>query len=207
MDSAIILFDLPVSSLGVQQAALLCENRVIDKKGGYVCFVTLRSVLESFTNSALAQVLQDSFLNTAMSVPLALLARLKGHSLKERVKPTEFTHHFLRKNPSLYHGFIGPTSGVGQAIIDQYGLNGVSFDHAQPMFSKDGSLEDWKIFLDRFQKNQISDDGEISRVVPDLVWISLKTPEQELWMNSIAPYAPDTLFIGVGDSLNALLKR
>src|SRR5690606_3404833 len=39
---------------------------------------------------------------------------------------------------------------------------------------------------------------------PRIVWVGLGAPKQELWLRSVSPLAPQTLFLGVGAAFDFL---
>lgn len=192
----VTLFDLPISRMGMEQLVANCSERLVSRRGGYVCFVNVHSLTESRSNPGLFFALKNSYMNAADGLPLVWLSKVLKAPVQSRVCGPDFTEYFLRKHSNLLHGFIGGSSGNGEALLKRYQLNGVSFETPHRPYTDENALDDWKEFT-RLSKEKLGS-------IPDLIWVGLGAPKQELWMQKVTHQAPNTLFFGIGAAFDFL---
>ena len=198
--SVTTILGVPISRLGFEDTIRLCEERVKKNAGGFVCFTNVHTVTESTHNADLRKSLGRAFLCAPDGLPLVWFSKLKMKKISERVCGPDFTPAFLTRFPNFHHGFIGGQPGQAKNIIARFALDGVSVDTPVRPFSRENAIDDWNQFLARFRAER--PDSQF----PDVVWIGLGAPKQELWMNTISPLAPSTLFFGVGAAFDFLTE-
>jgi N-acetylglucosaminyldiphosphoundecaprenol N-acetyl-beta-D-mannosaminyltransferase len=182
-----------VSRLGFTPALDACALRATQCKGGYVCFANVHTVTESLSDPALQEALNHSFLSVADGVPLVWASRLLGQPIQSRVCGPDFMAEFLRRFPDFTHGFLGGSPGQAEALVQLFRLN-QTVTYCPPFrpFAAKHAQEDWSQLISR------------SPQTPQIVWVGLGAPKQELWMASISKNAPETLFFGVGAAFDFL---
>lgn len=182
---------VPVSLVNMEMA---CEEVVRQHgmgRGGYCIFRDMNGVVGANDDSALMRAHQNAILVTPDGMPLVWLARLKGCKWVDRVYGPDFMLEFCRisTRTGLRHYFYGGAGSVLEKLIAQLrarfpDLN-VCGSYSPPMrpTSEATNLDD----IDRIRAAQ-----------PDIVWVGLGTPKQELWMQANSPYLDGVLLMGVG---------
>lgn len=193
--TSVAILDIPIARVGFEDALRLCQNRVAEKKGGYVCFANVHTVTESSKNPALAHALRSAFLSVADGVPLVWVSRWKKQAIPSRVCGPDFTREFLTQNTELPMGLIGGKPGLAQQLAQKFHLkNTVTYSPPMRPFSPENAKDDWENFLKLCPQNN----------PPAVVWIGLGAPKQELWAKTISEIAPHTLFFAVGAAFDFL---
>ena len=171
--------------------------RVIDdwltrrEAGRYVCVTGMHGVMESQKNPYIKQIHNqaDLVVPDGMSVVWAL--RWFGYTTTQRVCGPDFMLAVCRysEKKGYRHYFYGGAPGVWQELASALrrkcpGLQVVG--GYSPPFRPLTPEEDHAII----QKIQASR--------PDIIWVGLSTPKQEIWMAEHVEHFPGTVLIGVG---------
>jgi N-acetylglucosaminyldiphosphoundecaprenol N-acetyl-beta-D-mannosaminyltransferase len=198
MHCAVSLGGLAVSRSGLEGAVEACRARIAERAGGYVCFVNVHSLTEGTRHAGLREALAGAAIRFADGMPLVWLARLKGAPIESRVAGPDFMEAMLRAEPNLLHGFIGGPPGRADEIASRFCVPNVTYSPPLRDFSPEHAREDWNAFVARCQ-------GQ----VPDLVWVGLGAPKQEMWLREVSELAPRVTFFGVGAAFDflAVAKR
>ncbi len=195
LDSATVkILEVRVSRSGLGSALESCSRRGREGLGGYVCFANVHSVSESSWNPELRAALNGAYASLADGMPLVWTARLKGRPLASRVCGPDFMAAYLRQSRGGALGFIGGPPGQAERIAAEYGVRGVCYSPPMRPFSAASAREDWSRFLDLCG----------SAGPPEVVWVGLGAPKQELWMSEVSAIATQTLFFGVGAAFDFL---
>lgn len=188
------ILGIPVSRLGLREVIDFCMTRIQSKVGGYVCFTNVHSVMEAHDHPNVKQALRGSILAVADGVPLVWFSKLKAKPIHSRVCGPDFMDAFLRSHPEVGHAFIGGAPGQAEKLALTLAPGAACFSPPMRPFSPAAASEDWNTFL----------TGLGSRPKPNLVWVGLGAPKQELWMQTVGPLSPETLFMGVGAAFDFL---
>jgi len=186
---------LKISRLGFSGAMRECQNRIRLKQGGYFCFVNVHLVTEALSHPKLRGALEKADLLFADGVPLLWTSHLKKTPIESRVCGPDLMAAFL-KRPELgfRHGLIGGEPGIAEGLAKNFGIEAVCYSPPKRSFSPENAKEDWKNFRALCPKGW----------VPQLVWMGLGAPKQELWMHEVHSLSPETLFFGVGAAFDFL---
>jgi N-acetylglucosaminyldiphosphoundecaprenol N-acetyl-beta-D-mannosaminyltransferase len=92
------------------------------------------------------------------------------------------------------HGFIGGKPGIADRISTRYGVRSILYSPPMRGFSPQNAHEDWENFLALC----------LDRKPPQIIWVGLGAPKQELWIQEISKRAPEVLFFGVGAAFDFL---
>jgi len=182
---------VPVSLVNMDMA---CEEVIRHHRlgrGGYCVFRDMNGVVGANDDPALMRAHQNAILVTPDGMPLVWLARLKGCNWVDRVYGPDFMLEFCRISArmGLRHYFYGGTDSVIEKLIAQLlahfpGLE-ICGSYSPPMrpISEATNLDDVE---------------RIRAARPDIVWVGLGTPKQELWMQANSPHLDGALLMGVG---------
>lgn len=176
-----------ISALRFDEAVgLLLEARA-DSPRGYVCCATAHGVTLAQTDPALRRAYRNAWLNTPDGMPLVWL----GPSEVERVYGPDLLLATCDRGRSLglSHYFYGGGPGIAARLAGRLeerfpGLN-VAGTGTPPFRPLNGAE------VSAFQ-------AEMRRLRPDLLWIGLGAPRQEVFMAEHAAQIPAGALIGIG---------
>jgi len=196
--------------LGVRVDAVQMSNAVnqlrswIDApytKTRYVAVTGMHGVAESRQNQLFLQVLNSADLIVPDGMPLVWFGRMKGFPLKHRVCGSELMEEFCRITGNSYrHFFFGGAPGVAEKLAnllrEKYGVI-VAGSYSPPFRPMTPGEEQQLASL-------------VQQSAPDVFWVGLSTPKQELWMYQHRSSLKVPVMLGVGaafDMNSGGLKR
>lgn len=204
---SVLLFDIPVAKVTEDEAVAQIVARAKAPRGGRAAFVATLNV-DFVTNAVrgwpfggndeLWGYLRNADLVTADGMPIVLLSRLLRRALPARVTGADMVPKICRRAAeeglSVYvlggdgetvEAALGKLNGEGQK------LKVVGID---PAFVK----------LDEEQPEIVA---RINAAKPDILFVALGNPKQELWMGRNAAKLDAGVMIGVGGTFNFIAGR
>ena len=184
--------------LGVDIDALNMESTLAhivaflrEPRKGYVCVAGVHGVLEARRSSPIAEAYLASELNIPDGTPLAWVGRLQGHSTMECVTGPDLMLEIFRRPEFAHvtHFLYGGVEGVAAELRDRLTRDFPSVrivGAVTPPFHDLSSAEQ-----DHFV-------ATIAELKPDILWIGLGCPKQELFMSRYLPLLDTHLMFGVG---------
>jgi N-acetylglucosaminyldiphosphoundecaprenol N-acetyl-beta-D-mannosaminyltransferase len=175
------------------------EKLVDARQGGSVFTPNVDHVVKADRNDAFRRAYADASLSLADGMPLVWVGRLLGCPLPERVAGSDLVRPVLelaarrRWKVYLLGGGPGVAEQVSHLLAETIGVTVVGWDDAR-----------------------IADDGSdptgasIARAAaaqPDLVFVGLGPPKQELWIQRAKGALGPAVSFGVGASLDFLAGR
>jgi len=164
-----------------------------DGRSGYVCAVNANILVHAYKNKSYLDIISSSLMNFCDSTNVWLLSKV---FLKERIDcipgPQVFsTIIALRRYRSF---FIGTTERVLDGLRDK-------------MASEfDPSVRDMTFYSPPFLPVEEFDYCSIAHRIaeqkPDLIWVALGAPKQEIFMKKLMPHLDRGVMIGVGAAFN-----
>jgi len=168
-----------------------------EKKKGYVCVSTLRTVPIANKDNRYFEVMENSLMNTPDGTPLVWCGHWWGlKSVQRACGPHIFPRVLKDKDQELKHFFLGDTDEVLAALTnkatEEYGANVVG--SYSPPFKP---LEEYDI--EELAK-MINDSGAT------VVWTALRAPKQDILNSMIVPYLNEGIvMVGVGAAFRSIL--
>lgn len=186
----------PVSVVDMASAIALIGRWVQEKKSRYICVTDVHSIMLSRWNPALRRALTGADLVIADGTPLVWTAWSRGMKSIRRVPGPDFMHELCRMSPENWtHFLLGGAKGVPDRL-------------AQSLTALNPRLTICGTHSPPFRPLTEGEDRELIERInasnPDIVWIGLGCPKQELWMSQHAPAIPGAILIGVGAAFNFL---
>jgi N-acetylglucosaminyldiphosphoundecaprenol N-acetyl-beta-D-mannosaminyltransferase len=159
--------------------------------GGYVCFVNGHLAVAAREDETVRQALNDSYMSLPDGRPVYATGKWRGVAPLEPVPGPDFMAAVLarRDDPPLRHYFLG---GRPEVLARLAGVIAERFPGAQiagtcsPPF-RPLSREEWDALL-----------GQVRAARPDLVWVGLGAPRQELFMHEHWRALAPAVLLGVG---------
>jgi N-acetylglucosaminyldiphosphoundecaprenol N-acetyl-beta-D-mannosaminyltransferase len=165
---------------------------IAERRGSHYIAVTgMHGVTEAQHNSRFKQALAQADLVVADGMPVIWLGRRKGHRLPRRVYGPELLEQFWDRTAhrGYRHFFYGGSPGIADKLAQRFALQ-------FPTHTIAGTLSPPFRALTASEDREIVDS--INHSQPDVLWIGLGTPKQELWMHEHRSRLQVPVMIGVG---------
>jgi len=184
--------------LGVDIDAVNMESAIAhivaflrESRRGYVCVAGVHGVLEARRSSQVAEAYVASELNIPDGTPLTWVGRLQGHSTMECVTGPDLMLEIFRRPEFAHvaHFLYGGVEGVAAELRDRLKRD---FPAARIV----GAVT--PPFHDLSSAEQDDFVAAIAELKPDIIWIGLGCPKQELFMSRYLPLLDTRLMFGVG---------
>jgi N-acetylglucosaminyldiphosphoundecaprenol N-acetyl-beta-D-mannosaminyltransferase len=158
---------------------------------GYICFPDLYSILLAFNNPKYQAIYDQSILTLPDGKPSQIILRLSGFT-----QATTISGFWLCKlllNTELSHYFYG-TSEINikkmvENIQSEFPNSRILGYKSPPLVTEEGIIDNE--FIHNDMKNIIKEK-------PDIIWIGISSPKQDILMNQYSVQNSNTIMIGVG---------
>ena len=189
-----------VSALSLDHAARLILSTRGSLQRGYVCLATANGVIESGHDPAVMAAFNQSWLTTPDGMPMVWLGKHHGHRGITRVYGPDLMYAVCSAGRALglKHFLYGGNEGVAQELRDKLKnyFPGIEIVGTfTPPFRE--------LNADEFRQLQ----GEVARGRPDVIWVGLSSPKQELFMAKTWQQLDAATMIGVGAAFDFLTGR
>jgi len=157
----------------------------------YVCVTGVHGVMESHRDPEIQSVHNEAAMCVPDGVPLTWVGRLRGHHTMSRVY-----------GPHLMLQVLDVAAREGWTNYFYGGAEGVADDLSRRMQERFPGLKVLGTHCPPFrpleQAERTAIIEEINGLAPDIVWVGLSTPKQELLMAGLSPDINARLMFGVG---------
>lgn len=191
------LLGVGISAINMDQALETIQAWITRREPHYVCVTPAHSIMDCYNNPELRLIFNQSGLTTPDGMSIVWTLRLMGHKHVGRVYGPDLMHALCQH--SLGHGyrhyFYGGAPGVVEDLTqrletDYPGLQIVG--HYTPPFGPVSEEEDQQIIKD------------IRAAQPDILWVGISSPRQEIWMAEHILLLNVPVLIGVGAAFDFL---
>lgn len=186
-----------VSPLTMAGALAVISDVVSKRQCMYVCVTGVHGVMECRRDPRLRAVHNAAGLVTADGMPVVWFMRLTGHRFAERVYGPDLMRAVMATSVECKyrHFFYGGAAGVAEQLRDRLVSNHPGLQVVGtycPPFCPLTAEEDQAVV------------ETINKARPDIVWVGLSTPKQELWMAGHLGRIEAPVMIGVGAAFDFL---
>jgi N-acetylglucosaminyldiphosphoundecaprenol N-acetyl-beta-D-mannosaminyltransferase len=197
-DSARVdILGVPVSAISLDEATTIIERWIKDGVKRYVCVTGAHGVMESRRDEKLRSIFANAGLVTPDGMPLVWLARLFGETRTTRVYGPDLMR--LMTSISSQRGYRQFYYGGGEGLAERL---------RQVLVNTDPRLQCVGTICPPFRELTKEEDqaiiDQINAAKPDIVWVGLSTPKQELWMAAHREAIDAPVLIGVGAAFDFL---
>jgi N-acetylglucosaminyldiphosphoundecaprenol N-acetyl-beta-D-mannosaminyltransferase len=182
---------VPVALINMDIACEEVRRRIAERLGGYVIFRDINGIVLANHDKQLLAAHRDAAFVAPDGMPLVWLGRRTGHKEMERVYGPDFLLEFCRRSQHLgfRHFFYGSTDAVGEKLV-------LELKRFFPGLLICGRYS--PPFRNTNEPSCAEDIARIRAAQPDIVWVGLGTPKQELWMRAHTSELPGCVLLGVG---------
>ena len=200
--SFVNVLGVKVSAIDIPTGLDIINSWVQAGEQNYVTITGVHGVMESQRNPSIRQIHNRAGLVTPDGMPLVWVSHLRGFKQVKRVYGPDLMLALcgVSATHGYRHFFYGGGDGVGDLLAERL--------HAlYPNLQVVGTYSPPFRPLTADEDQAIVD--QINQAKPDIVWVGLSTPKQELWMSSHLGRLNAPVMIGVGAAFDfhAGLKR
>lgn len=186
-----------VSPLTMAGALAVISDVVAKRQRMYICVTGVHGVMECRRDPRLRAVHNAAGLVTADGMPVVWFMRLTGYRFAERVYGPDLMRAVMTTSVEckyrhfLYGGAVGVAERLRDGLVNAHpGLQVVGT--YCPPFRPLTAEEDQMVV------------EAVNKARPDIVWVGLSTPKQELWMADHLGRIDAPVMIGVGAAFDFL---
>ena len=191
MSTRLNVLGVGISAINMNQALAQLDAWVAAKDRQYVCICNVHSVMECRRSPDVRHVFNQAGMVTPDGVPLVWLLRQAGYRQVSRVY-----------GPDLMLASMERSRQTGQRHYFHGGVAGVAAELAAVMERRVAGLTVAGFSTPAFgtvRELCTQDVAErINRAEPDIVWVGMSSPKQDLWMSCMRPLLHAPVLIGVG---------
>jgi N-acetylglucosaminyldiphosphoundecaprenol N-acetyl-beta-D-mannosaminyltransferase len=162
------------------------------RKKGYICVVDANVLTIAQKNRNYRNILNSSTINTCDGSSIATLAGMIYKSKFCTLSGPDLFSRYIEKN-EFKQLLLGSSEKISNEIKSRLSDKKIDNQHLQVM-----SLPFLQV--GQFDYHAIADT--INSYKPDLIWVSLGAPKQEIFMSKILPYLHQGLMLGIGAAFN-----
>ena len=172
------------------------EDAIQYRKKGYVCVVDANVLTMAQNNLQYQHVLNNSLINTCDGSSIATLASWVHHQKYRALNGPEIFEYFIEKD--YKHLFLGSTQEITDQIKEVLICKNMKEINIQAI-----SLPFMPV--ESFDYQSIA--NKINKIEPDIIWVSLGAPKQEIFMNKIEPLLNHGVLFGIGAAFNFYIGK
>ncbi len=158
----------------------------------YICVVDSNVLAMSYRNEQYKAIVNSSVMNICDGSSIAFLAGLI-HRNELEAFPGPAVFELYIENPIYNQLLVGNRPDICDKVINKIEAKGIKSNHI-----------DWLDLpfcdVDSFEYVKIAE--RINEKNPDIIWVSLGAPKQEIFMSRLLPYLNRGVMFGIGAAVN-----
>jgi len=185
------ILGIAVDAVAMDGAIAHIASFLKGRRKGYVCVAGVHGVMEAQRNPDLFDVYCGSEMTIPDGMPLVWVGRTQGHKQMRRVTgPDLMLEVFQRPELAgathfLYGGQDGVAGELRSRLLSRFPSARIVGTYTPP-------------FRDLSDVEEQDLVARLARLKPDIVWVGISTPRQELFMARYLPRIDTKLMFGVG---------
>lgn len=190
-NATISILGVSVSNVTLENVVGVIERWIANNDSRYVCVADSHSIIATKHDPLHKRAMQMADMITPDGIPIVWLARAKGSKIIQRVCGTDLMLAIC--DISRRHGwrnyFYGSSQEIQNALVAQLSKRFPGINIAGgtcPPFRTAVVLESYDVI------------NQILETKPNIIWVSLGCPKQEIWMEIHQQRFPGVTMIGVG---------
>jgi N-acetylglucosaminyldiphosphoundecaprenol N-acetyl-beta-D-mannosaminyltransferase len=186
-----------VNAINLDDAVATIERWIGERSRNYVCVTGVHGIMESRRDPRLRAIHNQAGMVTPDGMPLVWLLRLFGKRRTDRVY-----------GPDLMRKLTAVSSRRGYRQFYYGGAEGLADKLKQKMEDMHPQLDVAGTLCPPFRELTSAEDqiivDAINAARPDILWIGLSTPKQEMWMAKHVGRINAPVMVGVGAAFDFL---
>ena len=180
-----------VDAVNMRDSLAIVTSHLRTSAKGYVCLSGVHGIMEVQRNQRLRSVYADALLVAPDGMPTVWMGHLQGFRKMQRVFGPDLMLEIIGSEEfrDRVHFFCGGAPGVAEKL-------NAEMKRRFPWVKIAGT------FTPPFREMTSKEEGELYKSVnalrPDIIWVGLSTPKQEVFMARYLPQLDTKLMIGVG---------
>lgn len=186
-----------ISAIDMADACFAIEDMIAGNKKGYVCVCPVSTIMECRKDKNALNSVNSAVLATPDGMPVVWMGKLKGYSNVKRVYGPDLMLGICRisEEKGYRNYFYGSTAYVLDKLKEK-------LKNIFPGLRICGMYSPPFRQLSKDEDDKVADD--INRSNPDIVWVGLGSPKQDLWMHEHRDRINGPVMIGVGAAFDFL---
>jgi exopolysaccharide biosynthesis WecB/TagA/CpsF family protein len=182
---------IAVDALNLEGALARVAQVLQSNQKGYVCAVGVHGILEARRDPNVARALADASIVVPDGTPTVWVGRMQNHAAMDHVTgPALMGEIFKRGEFARYtHFFYG-------------GKDGVAGELAANMLRQFPWAHIVGTYTPPFRELTSTEESDLIAIIkerkPDIIWIGISTPRQDLFMHRMLPRLETRMMFGVG---------
>ena len=186
-----------ISTINMRDALQQMERWIITREQNYICVTTVHLLMEAQKDHTLKRIINSAGLITPDGMPLVWLGKLLGYSNMDRVY-----------GPDIMLNFSALAARKGYTSFYYGGMPGVAQKLSEKLTERFPGLEVVGIYSPPFGSLTPEEDEEVINMInkadPDVLWIGLGAPKQDIWMAEHIGRIRAPVIVGVGAAFDFL---
>ncbi|HEY1741810.1 MAG TPA: WecB/TagA/CpsF family glycosyltransferase [Granulicella sp.] len=180
-----------IDAVNMQQALARIAYELEQRRKGYVCLAGVHGVMDGQRNPEVARVFAGAALVAPDGMPTVWVGHYQGHAQMERVTGPDLMLEIIKREEfrGYTHFFCGGKEGVAEelrdSLVSRFPFAKIAGTYTPPFGPM--SVEQEKELIEI-----------VDRLKPDIIWVGISTPKQELFMERYLPLLDTTLMFAVG---------
>lgn len=170
------------------------NDTIVQKQKGYVCVIDGNVLATAAKQNEYKDIINGGLVNTCDGSSIALLAGIINKSKFETYKGPDIFSKYVGENYTQY--FLGNTDENLLRLKNKFEALGHDLNNFKFQSLPYKSVED-------FDYKRIA--KEIQLFSPDIIWVSLGAPKQEIFISKLYAYLDKGVFFGIGAAFNLFL--
>ena len=166
------------------------EKHIKEKEKAYVCVVDANVITIAQRDFRYRDIIKNATVNTCDGSSIAkLVNRLYGTNYHAYNGPDVFEYYIERPYKHLLIGNKASKVEQIKTIVKGKGID-LDIQHLDVPF----------VSVEEFNYPSIA--NQINEIRPDIIWVSLGAPKQEIFISNLFPYVNQGVFFGIGAAFN-----
>ena len=185
------VLNVRVDAIDMQRALQGVRQMLDSEQKGYICVAGVHGIMEAQRSKDLASTYGSAEMTIPDGMPLVWVGHAQGHKQMQRVTGPDFMRELFTQPEfaTITHYLYGGETGVVEllrAALLRRSPHARIVGMRTPPF-RDLTATECTDFID-----------EIRQLRPDIIWVGISCPKQELFMRNYLPLLDTKIMIGVG---------
>ena len=185
------VLNVRVDAIDMERALQRVEEMLKRQSKAYICVAGVHGIMEAQKCAALADVYANADMTIPDGMPLVWVGHAQGQTTMQRVTGPDFMLELFRRQSfaTTTHYLYGGEAGVADRLREVLGRR---FPQARILGVRTPPFRD----LNPAEQREFLE--EIRRLRPDVIWVGISCPKQEIFMRRYLPLLETKIMVGVG---------